>query len=373
MEAPKAKADTNGDLSQFRQFSNTSTQTQQTTTDPLAKAQVVQAKDQTAAKSQDNAQKGPLDLRSAAAKEQSQSLSKALGADNKIQVQVTTQGPQNNAARIGDQNPYNNIYSIQNSANAGSLANGQVGVADATNALVQNSRSPAEQVQTQPAPASPAPAPQPQLQTSQQGTSSSQTAMRADGPVTALSQSGQTSGGQTQNNAGFNLNAGQNTQASNETARAAQPTATDRPHTTPQQIIDQIKVNITRASKAGMDKVTIQLKPQDLGRLEVKLEMSEDQKVRVTVTAESKETLQILQTDSRGLERALNEAGLRTDANNLHFNLRGDAESQKANDGRNGPNGEKSANDNKAQAEEAEPDYDYAEAARARGGVDTFA
>lgn len=370
---PAAKANTDGELAQFRQFTNTASQSQQAAADTMAKAQTVQVKEQVTVKPQETGQKGPLDLRSAAAQDQSQALSKALGSDNKVQVQVTTQGLQNGAAKIGEQNPYNNIYSIQNQASSTSLANGQVGVADATNALVQTSRSPAEQVQAQPAPASPVPAPQPQLQTSQQGTSSSQAAARTDALAPALSQSSQTAGGQTQNNAGFNLNAGQNAQANAETARAAQPTATDRPHTTPQQIIDQIKVNITRASKAGMDRVTIQLKPEHLGRIEVKLEMSEDQKVRVTVVADSKETLQILQTDSRGLERALNEAGLRTDANNLHFNLRGDAESQKAGDGRDGANGDKSANDNAAPEEEADPDYDYAEAARSRGGVDTFA
>ena len=371
--APVVKANSDGDLPQFRQFANTATQTQQTTDDAATKAQSAQVKGEVTAKSQDAGQKGPLDLRSAAAQDQSQSLSRTLASDNKIQVQVTTQGQQTAAAKSAEPGVYN-IYSGFNQSGNTSLANGQVGVVDGTNALVQNSRSPAEQVQAQPAPASPAPAPQPQLQTSQQGTSSTQTALRADGAAPALSQSGQTNGGQMQNNAGFNLNAGQGTQANAEAARAAQTTATDRPHTTPQQIIDQIKVNITRASKAGQDRVTIQLRPEKLGRIEVKLEMSEEHKVRVTVTADTKETLQLLQTDSKGLERALNEAGLRTDANNLHFNLRGDTDSQKAGDERQSGQGDEAGKDKKAaKEEEALPDYDYSEAARSRGGVDTFA
>ncbi|MEQ9448316.1 MAG: flagellar hook-length control protein FliK, partial [Rhodospirillaceae bacterium] len=174
----------------------------------------------------------------------------------------------------------------------------------------------------------------------------------------------------------FILGAGNGTQQTTDTARAHQPTATDRPHTTPQQVIDQIRVNITRAAKAGMDPVTIQLKPENLGRVEVKLEMSDDHKVRVTVTADSKETLQLLQQDSRGLERALNDAGLRTDSSNLHFNLRNDGDPQKAGDGKNGnqPSGNQASEQETANKDEgSEPQYDYAEAARARGGIDTFA
>ncbi len=370
--APVAKANSNGDLPQFRQSANTATQAQQTTDDSATKTQTAQVKGEAAAKSQDAGQKGPLDLRSAAAQDQSQALSRTLASDNKVQVQVTTQGQQAAAAKTAEPGVYN-IYSGFNQSGATSLANGQVGVSDGTNALVQNSRTPAEQVQAQSAPASPAPAPQPQSQASQQGSSSAQTALRADGAPTPLSQSGQTNGGQMQNNAGFNMNAGQGTQANAEAARAAQTTATDRPHTTPQQIIDQIKVNITRASKAGQDRVTIQLRPEKLGRIEVKLEMSEEHKVRVTVTADTKETLQLLQTDSKGLERALNEAGLRTDANNLHFNLRGDTDSQKAGEGRDGGSGEHAGKEkNAAKEEESLPVYDYGEAARSRGGVDTF-
>jgi len=51
--------------------------------------------------------------------------------------------------------------------------------------------------------------------------------------------------------------------------------------------------------------------------------------------------------------------------------LRGDAESQKANDGKNG---DKSVNDNDdAKDDGTDPEYDYAQAAHSRGGVDTFA
>src|SRR5262249_7641119 len=132
------------------------------------------------------------------------------------------------------------------------------------------------------------------------------------------------------------------------------------------------------ATKAGSDKVTIQLKPVELGRIDVKLEMSEDQKVRVTVTADNKETLALLQGDHKTLERALNDAGLRTDTNNLQFNLRSEADPRTADQnggqgrGTHGANGSAQS----ADASSADQDYigfDYAAAAQARGGVDTFA
>ena len=40
------------------------------------------------------------------------------------------------------------------------------------------------------------------------------------------------------------------------------------------------------------------------------------------VTADRQETLDLLQRDSRGLERALQEAGLDADSDNLSFSLR---------------------------------------------------
>ena len=319
---------------------------------------------------QDHGQKNSLDLRTAAAQEQSQSLSRALANDNKTQIQVTVQGQQGVITKPADLNaPV--VYSSSNQTNIPSPAS----ISDTTNAMLFSPRSPAEQVQAPITAVSPAPlAPQPQSQTSQQGGSSAKTSLRADGAAPTLPQPGQTNGSQMQNNTSFSLNAGQSTQTGNETARTSQPTATDKPRTTPQQIIDQIKVKITRASKAGMDRVTIQLKPESLGRIEVKLEMSDDHQVRVTVTANTKETLQILQTDARGLERALNEAGLRTDTNNLHFNLRGDGNSQKANEDQNGAgNDQDNEKSNAAKEEDSLPIYDYSEAARARGGVDTFA
>ena len=87
-------------------------------------------------------------------------------------------------------------------------------------------------------------------------------------------------------------------------------------------VIQQIAVNIAKAIQGGTDRIIIQLKPAALGRVEVRLEVTADGRVQAVVTADRPETLEALQRDARGLERALQDAGLRTDSNSLSFNLK---------------------------------------------------
>lgn len=88
--------------------------------------------------------------------------------------------------------------------------------------------------------------------------------------------------------------------------------------------MEQIAINIQKAVAQGKDTVTIQLRPEDLGRIDVKLEVGKDGQVQAHVRAEKPETLELLQRDARGLERALQDAGLRTDSGSLSFGLRGE-------------------------------------------------
>lgn len=107
-------------------------------------------------------------------------------------------------------------------------------------------------------------------------------------------------------------------------AKAHETAQTHRSTPNAPNIPDQIAVNIKKAIGDGVDKITIQLKPGNLGRVEVKLEVGHDGRVIVVVSAEKSETLEALQRDARGLERALQEAGLKTNAGDLSFNLRGE-------------------------------------------------
>lgn len=86
---------------------------------------------------------------------------------------------------------------------------------------------------------------------------------------------------------------------------------------------DQVAVHIAKAAADGADKINIKLKPVSLGQIEVQLDVSPDGRVHAVIAADKPETLDLLQRDARGLERALNDAGLRTDSGSLSFNLRG--------------------------------------------------
>ncbi|MCH8835205.1 MAG: flagellar hook-length control protein FliK [Proteobacteria bacterium] len=134
-------------------------------------------------------------------------------------------------------------------------------------------------------------------------------------------------------------------------------------------VADQVSVHITKALKAGMDRITIQLKPASLGRIDVQLEVGHDGRVIAVVTADNKDTLDLLQRDARELERALQNAGLQTDSGSLSFNLRGQGD-QAPEDGSadSGP-----PNDETAAAgpdDEGAPDADYGDGIIAEGRID---
>ena len=61
------------------------------------------------------------------------------------------------------------------------------------------------------------------------------------------------------------------------------------------------------------------------------MELSDDGNLRAAISADRPETLDLLQRDSRSLERALQQAGLKADAGSLSFSLKGDGGQQHAN------------------------------------------
>jgi len=126
-------------------------------------------------------------------------------------------------------------------------------------------------------------------------------------------------------------------QAASQTNSAQSTAQTARAPRVPlqQQVMDQVNVQIDKAVKDGADVVKIQLKPHELGKIEIKLEVSADGHVNATVTAEKPETLALLQKDSKGLEKALENAGLKTDGTATSFNLKGQEHQQNADRGGN--------------------------------------
>ena len=85
---------------------------------------------------------------------------------------------------------------------------------------------------------------------------------------------------------------------------------------------DQVQVAIRSAAQDGIDKITIQLEPADLGRVEVRLHMAQDGRTHIQVTADKASTLDLLSRDAHGLERSLAESGIKADAGSMQFNLR---------------------------------------------------
>lgn len=87
-------------------------------------------------------------------------------------------------------------------------------------------------------------------------------------------------------------------------------------------VMEQVMVHIKLHD--GASKIEIKLEPEALGKVELKMNTDANGKTVVSVTADNKGTLDLLQRDARGLERALADAGLKTDSGSLSFNLRGE-------------------------------------------------
>ena len=122
--------------------------------------------------------------------------------------------------------------------------------------------------------------------------------------------------------------------AANSAQAAQRPAASFRA-----EILEQISVNIQKAVKDGADKITIQLRPAELGRVDVRIEVTSDGRAQVHVTADRADTLDLLQRDARDLARALQDAGLRADAGSLQFGLREQAAEQRQNRAKSNGNG----------------------------------
>ena len=104
-------------------------------------------------------------------------------------------------------------------------------------------------------------------------------------------------------------------------ARPSSAPATDRPVPP-----NEVAVNIQRAAARGEDRIRIRLHPAELGQVDVRLKVGADGIVRAVVHVDRPETLELMQRDARGLERALQDAGLKTDSGSLSFNLRNNGE-----------------------------------------------
>lgn len=86
-------------------------------------------------------------------------------------------------------------------------------------------------------------------------------------------------------------------------------------------VAKQLNMNVSKAVKAGESEFTMRLDPAELGRVQVKLKFMEGGRVHAQVVAERPETLDLLQRDARGLERAIQGAGAKAQGATIEFSL----------------------------------------------------
>jgi flagellar hook-length control protein FliK len=106
-------------------------------------------------------------------------------------------------------------------------------------------------------------------------------------------------------------------------AQAAAPAPPAAP-STPQQAVPLAGLAVAIAARAlpGKHRFDIRLDPPELGRIEVRLDVDRDGRVTSHLVADRQDTLSLLQRDASGLQRALQDAGLKTSDNGLQFSLR---------------------------------------------------
>jgi len=106
-------------------------------------------------------------------------------------------------------------------------------------------------------------------------------------------------------------------------AAAQQPaSAAGNESTQPATPIAGLAVEIAARAQDGQNRFEIRLDPPELGRIDVRLDIDRSGQVTSRLVVDRPETLDQLRRDSAGLERALQDAGLKTAQNGLQFSLR---------------------------------------------------
>jgi len=130
----------------------------------------------------------------------------------------------------------------------------------------------------------------------------------------------------------------QQTQTQQGAEQARQTGGAHETHQARGRVVEQVSVQIAKAVAGQNDRIQIALKPAELGRVDVQIEMTNDGRAIAVVTADNKDTLELLRRDAAELAKALQDAGLKTDTGDLSFNLRGE-NAQADSDGKGGANG----------------------------------
>lgn len=99
--------------------------------------------------------------------------------------------------------------------------------------------------------------------------------------------------------------------------------------------LDGVAMEITSRILSGKSRFEIRLDPADLGRIDVQMDVDQSGNLTTRLFVEKSETLDLLKRDAPNLERALQDAGLKTSDQSLQFSLR----DQSSNNRDDTPNG----------------------------------
>jgi hypothetical protein len=100
---------------------------------------------------------------------------------------------------------------------------------------------------------------------------------------------------------------------------------------------EQIAIAVRQASNDGVEQISVRLKPEHLGTIDVKMSIASDGTVQAVLSADKPETVHWLRQDAAQLERSLQEAGLKTESGSMQFQLRQDTGQNSSGQGRPEP------------------------------------
>ncbi|OYU51339.1 MAG: hypothetical protein CFE27_12565 [Alphaproteobacteria bacterium PA1] len=121
--------------------------------------------------------------------------------------------------------------------------------------------------------------------------------------------------------AGSNGTADAAASASTDGTGVPAPDANPKPTVLQPHTVPMLAAAMMRRIQNGMKEFTLRLDPPELGRVDVRLTVGTDKKVRAVVSTDRPEALKDLALSARDLTRALQEAGLELEENGLSFSM----------------------------------------------------
>jgi flagellar hook-length control protein FliK len=84
---------------------------------------------------------------------------------------------------------------------------------------------------------------------------------------------------------------------------------------------EQIKTHISTLKQSGEQTISVNLQPKELGKIEIKLDINNNNLHNIRIKVENAGTFDLLQKDIATLEKALADIGVKTESSQLSFNL----------------------------------------------------